>query len=326
MYTAMNRNEVGVMPTFWTDDMIWAGPAGIGTQQGVTAFEQNARAPMIHAFPDKVGTDKVRIAEGNWVAAAGTQAATFSHNWLGIPATGKPIAMRYMDFWRIEERDGERKLAENWVLIDILDVLAQAGYDVHAVLRYVGSQPPSHFGGTPQPHDPTELTQSTPEAADNTPGYKQIVADMYDGLNQSVLGIMDRYWFDDMVWAGPAPIGTKHGLGDFEHNYRQAFIHAFPDKHADEVIRIAAGDWIAGAGYQYTTFAQDWLGIPATGKRAHVRYMDFWRVEERDGVRKLAENWVLIDVLGVLAQAGYDVNAVLSYVGTRPPAYFTEQA
>ena len=55
-----------------------------------------------------------------------------------------------------------------------------------------------------------------------------------------------------------------------------------------------------------------------------MRYMDFWRVDvdDKTGERKLAENLVLIDILGVLEQAGYDVNKVLKFVGSKPPGFF----
>ncbi len=155
---------------------------------------------------------------------------------------------------------------------------------------------------------------------------KQLVDDMYAALNRNELGLMERFWTEDMVWDGPAGIGVKRGVEDFEQNYRDAFIRAFPDKHADDVVRIAEDDWVAGTGFQDTTFASDWLGIPATGEKVKVRYMDFWRVEEdqQTGQRKIAENLVLIDILGVLAQAGYDVGKVLRYVGARPPEYFDD--
>ena len=153
---------------------------------------------------------------------------------------------------------------------------------------------------------------------------KQLIADMYSGLNENVLGLMQKYWFKDMVWDGPAGIGIMNGLDEFENDYRKAFIDSFPDKNAKDIVRVAEGDWVAGTGFQYTTFAQDWLGIPATNKPIKLRYMDFWRVEERDGERKLAENLVLIDILGVLEQAGYDVNKVLKFVGSKPPEYFED--
>ena len=161
---------------------------------------------------------------------------------------------------------------------------------------------------------------------DSAEANKQLVADMYDGINQNKLGLMTQYWHEDMVWEGPAGIGTRHGIQDFEENYRDAFIRAFPDKHAEDTVRIAEGDWVAGTGYQDTTFAEDWLGIPASGERVRVRYMDFWRVIEdpESGERKLKDNLVLIDILGVLEQAGYDVGKVLKYVGSKPPEYFED--
>ena len=153
---------------------------------------------------------------------------------------------------------------------------------------------------------------------------KQLVADMYDGLNENRLGVMQRYWFEDMVWAGPAGIGTMKGLDEFENIYRKPFIEAFPDKEAHDVVRIAEGDWVAAYGYQTTSHAEDWLGIPGKGQPIKMKYMDFWRIEERDGERKLAENHVLIDILGVLEQAGYDVNKVLKFVGSKPPEFFDD--
>ena len=153
---------------------------------------------------------------------------------------------------------------------------------------------------------------------------KQLVEDMYAGLNENVLGIMHRYWKEDMVWEGPAGIGTMHGIDEFENVYRKPFIKAFPDKHATDIVRIAEGDWVAATGYQDTTFAKDWLGIKASGQKIRMRYMDFWFVEvdEETGERKLAENLVLIDILGVLEQCGYDVEKVLKFVGSKPPEFF----
>ena len=44
-------------------------------------------------------------------------------------------------------------------------------------------------------------------------------------------------------------------------------------------------------------------GIAPTGKRVEIRYMDFWKVV--DG--KIADNWVMVDFAGVMAQLGVDV-------------------
>jgi hypothetical protein len=61
---------------------------------------------------------------------------------------------------------------------------------------------------------------------------KQLMDDMYAGLNENVLGVMHRYWKEDMVWVDPAGIGTMNGIDEFEHVYCAPFIKAFPDKSA----------------------------------------------------------------------------------------------
>jgi steroid delta-isomerase-like uncharacterized protein len=149
---------------------------------------------------------------------------------------------------------------------------------------------------------------------------KALVARMYDGLNDHVIEGMEAYWTKDMVWYGPAGIGTKRGIKDFQDNHQRPFLHAFSDKHATDEVRIAEDDFVAAFGYQDATHSGDYLGIPASGKRVKIRYMDFWRVEDE----KLVENWVLIDILDFLEQVGYDVEKVLKFIGSKPPEFFEE--
>lgn len=149
---------------------------------------------------------------------------------------------------------------------------------------------------------------------------KALVAAMYDGLNDHVIEGMEKYWSEAMIWYGPAGIGTKRGLKDFQDNHQRPFLHAFSDKNATDEIRIAEGEYVAAKGFQQVTHTGDYLGIPATGKTMQIRYMDFWRVEGD----KLVENWVLIDLLDFLEQAGYDVAKVLKFIGSKPPEFFEE--
>ena len=51
--------------------------------------------------------------------------------WLGLKPTNKSFTMIVMDFWR---RDGD-KLIENWVMIDMIDVLEQFNIDVFQLLK-----------------------------------------------------------------------------------------------------------------------------------------------------------------------------------------------
>ena len=149
---------------------------------------------------------------------------------------------------------------------------------------------------------------------------KDLVARMVDSLNDHVIDGQESYWHDDMHWYGPAGIGHKLSLKAFQEEHQRPFLHAFSDKHATDVVRIAEGEYVAAFGFQEATHSGDYLGIPASGKRVKVQYMDFWRVEGE----KLKENWVMIDLLDFLEQLGYDIQNVLKFIGSKPPEFFDD--
>lgn len=118
---------------YWdTDGMMWYGPAGIGTARGLVHYQRVHQRPFLDAFPDRKGGDhKCRIAEGAYVASTGWPSVRATHSgggFLSLPPTGRPVGMRVMDFWRCA--DG--LLRENWVFIDLPDLLLQMGVDVLA--------------------------------------------------------------------------------------------------------------------------------------------------------------------------------------------------
>jgi len=115
---------------FWHPDFMWYGPAGIGTTRGIDGFIAGHQRPFLTAFPDRKGIGhEAELAEGNYTATFGWPSLGATHSgagWLGLAPTHNRITMRVMDWWR---RDGEL-LAENWVLIDIPDLLRQLGMDL----------------------------------------------------------------------------------------------------------------------------------------------------------------------------------------------------
>jgi len=150
---------------------------------------------------------------------------------------------------------------------------------------------------------------------------KALIQRMINSLNDHVIDGQEEFWKEDMIWRGPAGIDTKDSLKRFQDEHQRPFLHAFPDKFAVEEIHFAQGEYAASVGHQEATHTGDWLGIPASGKKVKVRYMDVWRVEGD----KLAENWVMIDILDFIAQLGYDIVKVLKYIGSKSPEYFDEQ-
>jgi predicted ester cyclase len=118
------------MVRFWTPQFHWYGPGGIGSARGHKDYERAHQGPFLNAFPDRVGGNhKCRIGEGAYVASTGWPSLNATHlgeGWIGLPATGKRITQRIMDFWR---REGDY-LAENWVFIDMVDLIRQLGHDL----------------------------------------------------------------------------------------------------------------------------------------------------------------------------------------------------
>jgi predicted ester cyclase len=63
---------------------------------------------------------------------------------------------------------------------------------------------------------------------------------------------------------------------------------------------IAEGDKVITRGYFSGTHQGEFQGIPPTGKQIKVSYIDIWRVENG----KLVENWIQMDMVGLLQQLG----------------------
>ncbi|WP_150525989.1 ester cyclase [Roseibium sediminis] len=114
---------------YWHDDMLWYGPGGIGSNYRWSGFEKDHRASFLTAFPDRVGGNHYcRIGDGNYAAVSGWPSMTMTHqgDYLGVKATGKSLTLRVMDFYRC----ADRKIMENWVLLDYVDLFRQMGVDL----------------------------------------------------------------------------------------------------------------------------------------------------------------------------------------------------
>lgn len=126
---------------FWdVQNMMWYGPTGIGTTRGLDGFQKNHQIPFIEAFPDRGIIQKInedyfsQIGNGNYSCDFGFPAMFGTHindGWLGIKATGKKVTFRVVDFWR---REGDR-LVENWVFIDMIDILEQLDISVFEMMK-----------------------------------------------------------------------------------------------------------------------------------------------------------------------------------------------
>lgn len=120
----------------WAEDFLWYGPAGIGSTFQWDGFIADHRRAFLEAFPDrKGGNHYCRIGDGDYAAVSGWPSMTMTHQgaYLGVAATNQPLTLRVMDFYRTAlGADGRRRIAENWVCLDYVDLFAQMGVDLIA--------------------------------------------------------------------------------------------------------------------------------------------------------------------------------------------------
>ena len=128
MYEALNAQDLDAHDEYWSEDMIWHGPSGFGDIHGLDGFKNKVLKPFYKAFPDYNAKNDIELADDTWVAATGFVTGTHQGEWLGLPPTGRPMRMRFSDFWLI--KDG--KLTDNYVMVDQIDVMKQLGKDLLA--------------------------------------------------------------------------------------------------------------------------------------------------------------------------------------------------
>ena len=137
------REALRAMPQreHWHERMMWYGPAGVGTTRGLAGFVDQHQAPFRVSFPGRRGGGTLleegdaeggghylQIGDGPYSVTGGWPSVRAMHDggeWLGMAPTGRPIGMRVMDFYLHHEG----LIRENWVPIDVLDILRQMGFD-----------------------------------------------------------------------------------------------------------------------------------------------------------------------------------------------------
>ncbi|WP_394689174.1 ester cyclase [Hoeflea sp.] len=141
----MNRESLMNMAQkeHWHPKMMWYGPSGIGTTRGLQGFVDYHQLPFRIAFERPQGTFEevdaarnakgaghyIRIGDGPYSVTGGWPSVYAIHNgggFAGTTPTGKPVTMRVMDFYLHHEG----LIRENWVPLDMLDLLNQMGFDV----------------------------------------------------------------------------------------------------------------------------------------------------------------------------------------------------
>jgi len=128
---------------------------------------------------------------------------------------------------------------------------------------------------------------------------KALVRREYEqGVNKKDFDVRDGALASNYLghFPGVPPI---QGIEAFKQ-FTSGFFTAFPDLQTTIEDLIAEGDKVAVRQTWRGTHTGDFLGIPPTGKHVVFTSTEFYRVAGG----KLAEEWVELDMLGLLQQLG----------------------
>ncbi len=297
----------------------WRGAHPLNEVRGIDAIGETVWRPLKRAFPDLERRDLILVGgsyEGSdFVAAMGHYCGTFREDWLTIPATGRPVYIRYGEVHKV--RDG--MIVQSNCLWDILDVIRQAGFwPIAPSLGTEGMWP------APITADGVVLHETDPaEGAANiaaTLAMHKTLADYDDLEDRGRDGLLEmpqkHHWHPRMMWYGPAGIGTTRGLQGFVDYHQLPFRIALPNRQGGaqitdrsmggHYVRIGDGRYSVTGGWPSVRamhLGRNFLGVGPTGREITMRVMDFYLHHE--GL--IRENWVPIDILNVLMQMDIDV-------------------
>lgn len=300
--------------TVMVENVLWNGFTPIEKLEGIAAFTSNFWKPLLESFPDMkrethifMGGKSNGRADGDisldgkmWVSGTGYFNGTFVKDYLGIPPTGKKVSIRWGEFCRVEEG----KIVEVFFMLDLVDLMQQAGFEV---------LPPSKGkdGLYPAPHagDGILLEEQPKEVSDYS--LDHIWRFIYDGLNsydQSELKSMGMadFFHPDVQWYGPGGIGACLSLKEFEDFHQQPWLIAYPDRQVQDLnALIGEGNYSGGPGWAgvKATHTGPYLDCPATGNSIIFNGLDWWK---RKG-EVYVENWVFVDMIHLFRQFGVDL-------------------
>jgi len=317
---ATSSTIADALAEFTTDDWLWRGMHPFYEQTGAAAVAAAFYEPLRAAFtplqrrPDvffagnNTVPDAVDSAGEVWVVEMGHLLGLFDAPWLAIPPTQRMCFLRFAEFNHVTA-DG--RIDQSSMFIDIPSVMRQAGHNPFP--PQTGS---SHLYPGPRTHDGLLFDPSDPaEGVVTMALVDEMVADLSEanrianetGVDHIPIEAMARTWAHDMIWSGPEGIGASYTIDRYQQQHSYPFRFNLTNKQFNgHIARFAEGNYACFFGWSNltNTATGGFLGMTASNP-ADMRVVDVYR---REG-DKLAENWVIIDLLHWLSMQGLDVLA-----------------
>ena len=263
-------------------------------------------ADLAAAMPDLERRETIRMAgrsleDTDWVGVCGYYTGVMVGPWLDIPPTGHQVAMRFHEFYQVQ--DG--KIVQMQAIWDIPELMMQC--NAWPMAPSLG-----RIWQVPGPATQDGIQTGTRDSALSDQSLNRVTQMLANLIKHDEEGLegMDLAgsWHPKMNWYGPAGIGTNRGIQGFRHWHQIPFLKAMPDRKGTggKGILFADNQYVGVTGWpnmRMTLSGDGWMGIAPGNQALTMRSLDFWRCEG-DVIR---ENWVAVDLLHVYDQLGVDV-------------------
>ena len=289
-------------------DYKWRGMHPFYVQDGADNVAKNFWLPLTKAIKHIQRRQDIFIAGTNtcdydanvWVCSMGHFMGLFDQAFLGIPPTGKVVMLRYAEFHCVVGN----KIQETALFIDIISLMQQANcYPLPPQTGAMIIQPGPNTNDGLQFGDIAKIESEKTIAL-----IEKMIADLA-AQNKSIADcppeILAKSWHNNMIWYGPAGIGTTYTIQRYQQQHQYPFRRNLKDKKFNgHLCRFAEGNYACFFGWPNLTNTPTggFLGLPASNP-TDMRVVDIYR---RDG-DKLAENWVFIDLLHYLNMQGLNI-------------------
>lgn len=296
-----------VLESFTSSNYIWRGFHPFGLQTDINQISEIFWKPFKQALTSMQRREDVFFAGTNfidnnssiWVCSMGHLIGLFDFPWLGIKPTKKLTMLRYAEFHKVENG----KISETAFYFDIPHLMIQAGYSPFSDQKAAHIIQPG-----PAPHDALLFSDATVAESKKT---MDAINFMIEDLGQWDSGLplveeLARSWHDDMIWWGPAGIGSTYTIERYAKQHSGPFRAAFSDRTGTgHIARISEGNYGGFFGWPNFTAKPTggYLDLPPSNQIGEFRVIDIYR---REG-DKLKENWVFIDLLYFFKQQGIDI-------------------
>jgi len=292
-----------LMAQYFTEDMIYDTNYFDGTNEfmgngtGILSWWDREHIPINEAFDNQTFNQMIFAAEEDFATTTTYAIAPWDKGpFCGVPAPNKVVRYRIFDFYIMRDD----KIWYNWMILDCIHLLYQAGYEVLpnnlTPLKQGESRVPNAMDGLPAPWS----RSVNPEDSIIAKAIAQQVLE-HDLLRDRA----SPYWRNDMVWYGSYGFGMAENYEEYSYFFVEALSKAFTNRELEVMLLVCEGNYCGAIGYLHGDFTGEFLGEQPSNLRTKLRFGLHWHIDTEKN--EVIEGYGMFDLQEFFVQSGIDL-------------------